>query len=101
MLEGNENKGVQQNTELNGNGAEVAKTPKTKKRVLTSDLSARLVELEGRLDAISAGLSKPNPPSPLEQKVLALGEQLAKLDERVTKIAHVVAQSNLMRSPLS
>jgi hypothetical protein len=46
-------------------------------------------------------LSKDPSPSPLEQKMTELADQIAKLDERVSKIAHVVAQSNLINSRLS
>ncbi len=100
MLESNENNGVRENDGANGNGVGSPAAVR-RKRVLTRDLSARIAELEGRIEVISASLSKPAAPSPLEGKVAELAEQVAKLDERVTKIAHAVAQSNLMRSPLS
>ncbi len=101
MLESDENNGIPQNDDTNGNGAEASKAPNIRKRVLTSDLSARIAELEGRIEVISAALAKRETPSPLERKMAELVGQIAKLDERVTKIAHAVAQSNLMRGPLS
>ncbi len=99
MLESDNHNGVQQDDGMNGNGAEAP--AKGKKRILTRDLSARLAELEGRIDVISAALSKPQTPSELELKVAELAKQIAKLDERVTKIAHAVAQTNLLHSTLS
>jgi len=101
MLEGDENDGVPQNDDTNGNGAEASKVARIRKRVLTSDMSARIAELEGRIEVISAALSKRETPSPLERQMAELVRRIAKLDERVTKIAHAVAQSNLMRGSLS
>jgi predicted RNase H-like nuclease (RuvC/YqgF family) len=90
MLESNENNGVHHDNGINGNGAEAAKP--RKKRVLTKDLSARIAELEKKLEA--NGEAKP---SDLEQKLAEMTDQIAKLDERVSKIAHAVAQFNLTR----
>lgn len=101
MLESNENNGVRSDDGSNGNGAEAPKATTSRKRILTRDLSGRIAELEGRIEVISAALSKPELQSRLEQKMAELVDQIAKLDERVTKIAHAVAQSNLMRGPLS
>ena len=100
MLDSDNNNGVQQGDCVNGNGAE-APAAKTRRRILTRDLSARIAELEGRIEVISAALAKPHTPSELELKVTELAQQIAKLDERVTKIAHAVAQTNLMHSTLS
>jgi outer membrane murein-binding lipoprotein Lpp len=85
MLDSNENDGVHHENGLNGNGAE-AKRPR-KKRVSTSDLNARIAELEKKLEAGSSA----------EQKFAQIADQIAKLDERVSKIAHAVAQFNLTR----
>jgi hypothetical protein len=101
MLESNQNNGVHPDDGTNGNGAEAPKAARSRKRVLTSDLSARIAQLEGRIEVISAALSKHESPSPLERKMTELGNQITKLDERVSKIAHVVAQSNLIHGPLS
>ena len=101
MLDGNEDNGVRRNHGLKGDGAVVATAARIRKRVLTRDLSAQIAELEGRIEVISATLSKPEAPSPLERKVAELADQIAKLDQRVTKIAQMVAQSNLLRGPLS
>jgi len=81
-----ENNEVHQNHDTIGNGADAPK-PAKKKRVLTKDLSAQIGELETRLEA-SAGT---------HEKIAALADQIAKLDERVSKIAHAVAQLNLLR----
>jgi hypothetical protein len=101
MLDGDDNNEVTQNGCNDGIGAEPLKAVRNRKRILTSDLSARIAELEGRLEVISAAMSKPQAPSELEQKVAELASQIAKLDERVSKIAHVVAQSNLMHAAIS
>jgi len=82
----NENNGVHQNHDGNGNGAETPAPARTK-RVLTKDLNARIVELEKKLEA-SAGT---------HAQIAGLTDQIAKLDERVSKIAHAVAQLNLVR----
>jgi len=92
MLESNENDVVHENNGANGNGAEAPKAVR-KKRVLTTDLSARIAELERKLEG-SAGTE-------LREQIAGLSDQIAKLDERVTKIAHVVAQLNLVRGALS
>ena len=86
MLESNENNGVHQNNDRNGNGAEAAKAV-GKKRVLTKDLSARIAELEKKLEASAD----------THAQIAALSDQIAKLEERVSKIAHAVAQLNLVR----
>jgi predicted RNase H-like nuclease (RuvC/YqgF family) len=86
MLDSNENNGVHHDNGVNGDEAEAAKP--RKKRVLTKDLSARIAELEKKLEA---------KPSGLEQKIAEMTDQIAKLDERVSKIAHAVAQFNLTR----
>jgi len=62
-----------------------------KKRVSTRDLSERIGELEKKFEA-SAGA---------QERTAALTEQIAKLDERVNKIAHAVAQLNLRPSGLA
>ncbi|HVN30070.1 MAG TPA: hypothetical protein VMT64_16345 [Candidatus Binataceae bacterium] len=80
----NENNGVHPNH--NGNGSEAPASAR-KKRVLTKDLSARIEELEKKLEAATAG----------QARLAHLSEQLAKLDERVNKIALSVAQQNLVR----
>lgn len=90
MLESNENNGVHHDSGINGSGAEAAKP--RKKRVLTKDLNARIAELEKKLEAY--GEAKP---SGLEEKIAEMADQIAKLDERVSKIAHAVAQFNLTR----
>ena len=92
MLESNENNVVHENNGTNGNGAEAPK-PVRKKRVLTTDLSARIAELERKLEG-SAGTEQ-------REQIASLSDQIAKLDERVTKIAHAVAQLNLVRGALS
>ena len=85
MLE-NESNGVHPNHDGNGNGVETP-APARKKRVLTKDLSARIEELEKKLEASDA----------VHQKIAQLADQIAKLDERVNKIALSVAQQNLAR----
>jgi len=90
MLESNENNGVHQNNDSDGNGAEAAKAV-GKKRVSTKDLSARIAELEKKLEASASA----------DAQITALSDQIAKLDERVSKIAHAVAQLNLLRGTLS
>jgi hypothetical protein len=84
MLDGNENNGVHLENSINGNGI-VAKP--RKKRVSTSDLSARIAELEKKLEAASS----------IDEKLAQMTDQIAKLDDRVSKIAHAVAQFNLTR----
>jgi hypothetical protein len=101
MLYSDENNGGSPDDGANSNAADAPKVVRTRKRVLTSDLSARIGELEARIEAMGAALPKDQSPSPLEQKMTALADQIAKLDERVSKIAHVVAQSNLINSRLS
>jgi uncharacterized protein YceH (UPF0502 family) len=101
MLDSDENNGGSPDDGANSNAADAPKAIRTKKRVLTSDLSARIAALEARIEAIGATLSKNQSPSPLEGKITQLADQIAKLDERVSKIAHVVAQSNLINSRLS
>jgi hypothetical protein len=91
MLESNHDNGVHQNNDTNGNGAE-ANTAGRKKRVLTKDLSARIAELEKKLEA-PAGAE-------FREQIASLSDQVAKLDERVSKIAHAVAQLNLVRGAL-
>jgi len=86
MLDSNENNGVHHDNGING--AE-AKKPR-KQRVLTKDLSARIAELETKLAAQGEGPG-------LEQRLAEMTDQIAKLDERVSKIAHAVAQFNLTR----
>jgi uncharacterized small protein (DUF1192 family) len=100
MFESNENNGVHENGTI-GNGAEtLAPAPAKKKRVSTKDLSDRIAALEKKIEALGAAPSQPEVPPDLEQKMAALMDQIAKLDERVAKIAQSVAQSNLLR-PLS
>ena len=82
----NEHNGVHPIHDGNSNGAE-APAPARKKRVLTKDLSARIAELEKKLEA-SAGT---------HEQIAQLAQQIAKLDERVNKIALSVAQQNLVR----
>jgi|SRR5271155_1642764 len=101
MLDSEENNVSSPDDAANSNPADAPKAVRTRKRVLTSDLSARIGELEARLATMGAALSKDPSPSPLEQKMTELADQIAKLDERVSKIAHVVAQSNLINSRLS
>jgi uncharacterized coiled-coil protein SlyX len=88
MLESNENNGVHHDNGINAADAE-AKKPR-KKRVLTSDLSARIAELETKLAGVGEGSS-------LEHRLAEMTDQIAKIDERVSKIAHAVAQFNLTR----
>ena len=90
MLESNENNGVHQNNDTSGNGAEASPAPR-KKRVLAKDLSARIVELEKKLEASTS----------THTQIATLSDQIAKLDERVSKIAHAVAQLNLVRGTIS
>ena len=92
MLESNENNVVHENNGTNGDGTEVPR-PVRKKRVLTTDLSARIAELERKLEG-SAGTDQ-------REQIASLSDQIAKLDERVTRIAHAVAQLNLVRGSLS
>jgi hypothetical protein len=100
MFEGEENNGVHENDGMNGNGAEApVAAAKPRKRVLTRDLSARIAELERKLEAM--GEAKPEPSSDLEQRIADLADSISKLDERMSKIAHAVAQSNLMRGSLA
>jgi hypothetical protein len=104
MLESNDNNESHENNGTNGNGADTlapAPAAAKKKRVLTKDLSDRIGDLEKKIEALSVPPSQPELSPILEQKMAALAEQIAKLDERVTRIAQSVAQSNLMRSPLS
>lgn len=93
MLE-NENNGVHQN-EINGNGAEPAKIVKPRKRVSTKDLSERIAHLENKIYALSDSAPAS---SELEQKLASLADQIAKLDERMSKIAQAVA---LMRGGIA
>src|SRR2546423_2426242 len=90
MPESKENTVVHQNNDKNGNGAETP-NPARKKRVLTKDLSARIAELEQKLEASADA----------REQIAAISDQIAKLDERVSKIAHAVAQLNLLRGTLS
>ena len=90
MLESNENNGVHQNNGANGSGAD-APAAARKKRVLTKDLNARIAELEKKLEASAS----------TGAQIAVLSEQITKLDERVSKIAHAVAQLNLVRGTLS
>ena len=93
MFDENETNGVH---ESNGhNGASVAAPAPKRKRILASQLSARIKELEDKL--VQAGSEAPHSATDLEAKIAALTDQVAKLDERVTRIAHAVAQSNLVR----
>ena len=92
MLESNENNGIHHDHEINAGGAEAAKP--RKKRVLTKDLSARIAELETKLDGLAEAKREG---SGLDQKLAEMTDQIAKLDERVSKIAHAVAQFNLTR----
>ncbi|HLX36843.1 MAG TPA: hypothetical protein VKR29_03545 [Candidatus Binataceae bacterium] len=85
MLDGTENNGVHFENGISGNDAEVKKP--RKKRVSTSDLNARIAELETKLEAASS----------IDQKLAEMTDQIAKLDDRVSKIAHAVAQFNLTR----
>jgi len=85
MLDSNENNGVHHENGLNGNGAEAPKP--RKKRVLTKDLHAKIAELEKKLEGASNA----------EAKFAEIADQIAKLDDRVSKIAHAVAQFNLTR----
>ncbi len=87
MLDSNENNGAHHDNGINAAGVE-AKKPR-KKRVLTKDLSARIAELEKKLEGAEG--------SGIEQKLAEMTDQIAKLDERVSKIAHAVAQFNLTR----
>jgi chromosome segregation ATPase len=82
----NEHNGVHPIHDSNGNGAE-APAPARKKRVLTKDLNARIDELEKKLEASDG----------TDEKLAGLADQIARLDERVSKIAHAVAQLNLVR----
>ena len=85
MLDGNQENGVHIENGISGNGAE-EKKPR-KKRVSTSDLNARIAELEKKLEAASS----------IDEKLAQMTDQIAKLDDRVSKIAHAVAQFNLTR----
>jgi hypothetical protein len=96
MLESNQNNGVHETDGTPGNGAETAAVVR-KKRVLTKDLSARIAELEKKIEALGDVASKPELSPNLEHKMAAMAEHLAKLDERVNKIALTVAQFNLTR----
>jgi len=87
MLESNQNDGVQHDNGITAADAEAK--PARKKRVLTKDLSARIAELEKKLEGGEG--------SGIEQKLAEMTDQIAKLDERVSKIAHAVAQFNLTR----
>ncbi|HXN85310.1 MAG TPA: hypothetical protein VN867_04520 [Candidatus Binataceae bacterium] len=65
------------------------------KRFSTRKLEARIADLErkiGLMAAQSTGAS-----GELPQQIADLAEQMAKLDDRVSKIAHAVAQLNLVR----
>jgi len=95
MLDSNENNEVHhQNGSISAIGAEPEPAKPRRKRVLTKDLSARIEELEKKFE--SAVEAKPVP-SDLEQKLAEMSDQIAKLDERVSKIALSVAQFNLTR----
>ena len=94
MLDSNENNGVHYENGIDGNGVASEPAKPRKKRVLTKDLSARIEELEKKLDA--AAEAKPVS-SDLEQKLAEMTAQITKLDERVSKIALSVAQFNLTR----
>ena len=85
MLDGNENNGVHFENGANAESAE-EKKPR-KKRVSTNDLNARIAELEKKLEAAGS----------IDEKLAEMTEQIAKLDDRVSKIAHAVAQFNLTR----
>jgi hypothetical protein len=97
MLENNDSNGIYDINGTNGNAAEAlapAPAPR-KKRVSTKDLSERIAELEKKIEALTAAPSQPEVPSDLEAKMSALMDQVARLDERVARIAQSVAQSNL------
>ena len=94
MLDSNENNGVHHENGIVSIGAEPETAKPRRKRVLTKDLSARIAELEKKLEDADEAKAAP---SALDQKLAEMAEHIAKLDERVSKIALSVAQFNLTR----
>jgi uncharacterized protein YceH (UPF0502 family) len=67
------------------NEAAPQSAPAPRKRILTKDLSARIAELERTVEELNARLAK----------IDGITDQIAKLEERINKLAVAVAQGPL------